>query len=285
LGSLTISGPGIKDEITADHEGGMMKLEKSGFFDSFQAIKPPENLGEGYTITAHLNLDGKLVPFVQMVYYPTQAGESPYVHYTGRLNGESLQPVDEWGKLSPDADAAFRGLMDFYGVALQSALVAAPAAEPAVPQPAVAEEAAPAVVPVTSSAIAVNPYLIAGLVTALLVLRRWFVQRRFKSAILGWDRTNEKSQGIPGTVILLATELAYSHTTAPISILVRSQEISAYRWYMTSPSTQYNCRARFSSHLYSYSPTLVSPVAQGASSQFQSPRIRTAGCPCTCTSS
>jgi len=170
LGSLTISGPGIKGEITADHEGGMMKLEKSGFFDSFQAIKPPENLGEGYTITANLNLDGKLVPFVEMVYYPTQAGESPYVHYTGRLNGESLQPVDEWGKLSPDADAAFRGLMDFYGVALQSALVAAPAAEPAVAQPAVVQEAAPAVVPVTSSAAPVNPYLVAGLVTALLVL-------------------------------------------------------------------------------------------------------------------
>lgn len=32
LGSLTISGPGIKGEVTMDHEGGMVKLEKSGFF-------------------------------------------------------------------------------------------------------------------------------------------------------------------------------------------------------------------------------------------------------------
>lgn len=170
LGSLTVSGPGIKGQITLDHEGGMRKLESSGFFDSFQAIKPPENLGKGYTITANLNLDGKLVPFVQMVYYPTQAGEAPYVHYTGRLDGESLRTVDEWGKLSTDADAAFRGLMDAYGIALQSAIVAAPAAEPAVAQPAVVEEAAPAFVPVTSSAAPVNPYLIAGFVTALLVL-------------------------------------------------------------------------------------------------------------------
>jgi len=170
LGSLTISGPGIKGQITMDHEGGMSKLEKTGFFDAAKAVKPPENLGEGYTITANLNLDGKMVPFVQMVYYPTQAGEPAYVHYTGRLNGESLQPVDEWGQLNPDADAAFRGLMDAYGIALQSAILSDPAAEPAVAQPAVVQEAAPAVVPVTSSAAPVNPYLIAGLATALLVL-------------------------------------------------------------------------------------------------------------------
>ena len=172
LGSLTISGPGIKGQITMDHEGGISKLEKTGFFDAFKTIKPPENLGEGYTITANLNLDGTMVPFVQMVYYPTDAGEPAYVHYTGRLNGETLQPVDEWGQLNPDAEAAFRGLVNFYGIALQSAVVAAPAiAEPAVAQPAVVQEAAPAVVPVTSSATPdVNPYLIAGLVTALLVL-------------------------------------------------------------------------------------------------------------------
>ena len=172
LGSLTISGPGIKGQITMDHEGGISKLEKTGFFDVFKTIKPPENLGEGYTITANLNLDGTMVPFVQMVYYPTDAGEPAYVHYTGRLNGETLQPVDEWGQLNPDAEAAFRGLVNFYGIALQSAVVAAPAiAEPAVAQPAVVQEAAPAVVPVTSSATPdVNPYLIAGLVTALLVL-------------------------------------------------------------------------------------------------------------------
>jgi hypothetical protein len=171
LGSLTVSGPGIKGQITMDHEGGIRKLETSGFFDSFQAIKPPENLGEGYTITANLNLDGKTVPYIRMVYYPTPAGEPAYVHYTGRLDGESLRTVDEWGQLSADADTALRGLMDYYGVALQSALLAAPAAEPAVAQPAVVQEAAPAVVPVTSSAApVVNPYLVAGLATALLVL-------------------------------------------------------------------------------------------------------------------
>lgn len=172
LGSLTITGPGIKGQLIADHEGGMRKLESTGFFDAFKAIKPPENLGEGYTITASLNLDGKMVPFVEMVYYPTQAGEPGYVHYTGRLNGESLQPVDEWGQLNnKDADIAFRGLMEMYGIALQPAILAAPAAaEPAAAQPAIAQEAAPAVVPVTSSAAPVNPYLVAGLVTALLVL-------------------------------------------------------------------------------------------------------------------
>ncbi len=87
-----------------------------------------ENLGEGYNITAYLNLDGKMVPFVQMVYYPIEAGKPGYVHYTGRLNGESLQPVDQWSMLSSDADIAFRGVMEFYGIKLQSAILAAPAA-------------------------------------------------------------------------------------------------------------------------------------------------------------
>lgn len=113
-----------------------------------------------------------MVPFVQMVYYPTESGEPAYVHYTSRLNGESLQPVDEWGQLNPDAEAALLGLIDYYGIALQPAILTAPAvAEPALAKSAVAEEAAPAVVPVTSPAApVVNPYLIAGLVTALLVL-------------------------------------------------------------------------------------------------------------------
>src|SRR5688572_19525243 len=96
LGLLTISGPGIKGEVTLKDPDAMMKLEQSGFFDQTAFIKPPEKLGEGYNITAHLNLDGKMVPFVEMVYYPTSEGEPGYVHFTGRLSGEKLQTVDQW---------------------------------------------------------------------------------------------------------------------------------------------------------------------------------------------
>jgi hypothetical protein len=62
LGLLMISGPGIKGDITLKDPEAMMNLEKSGFFDQTAFVKPPENLGEGYNITAHLNLDGKMVP-------------------------------------------------------------------------------------------------------------------------------------------------------------------------------------------------------------------------------
>ncbi|HEX9332668.1 MAG TPA: hypothetical protein VF896_12315 [Anaerolineales bacterium] len=162
LGMLTISGPGIKGELTLNDPKAMLKLEQSGFFDQAALIKPPQNLGEGYTITAHLNLDGKVVPFVQMVYYPTAKGEPSYVHYIGRLNGETLQKVDEWSTLSLDADTAFRGLMDANNITLQSAIVSAPPA------------AAPAVAPVTAPAVSSVPiptsYIILALVAVALLL-------------------------------------------------------------------------------------------------------------------
>ena len=173
LGSLTISGPGIKGEVTLDHPGGMRKLEGSGFFDQAKPIKPPEKLGEGYNITANLNLDGKLVPFVQMVYYPATEGAG-YVHYTGRLNGESLQSVDQWGQLSPDAEAAFRGLMDFYNITLQPAVpvvapaVVAPAIESAKSEEQTAIE--PASVPAVTSAPSQARNVEAALIASILIL-------------------------------------------------------------------------------------------------------------------
>src|SRR5215216_2031189 len=146
LGMLTISGPGIKGEVTLNDPKAMMNLEQSGFFDEATLSKPPENLNleAGYTITAHLNLDGKVVPFVQMVYYPTNEGQAGYLHYIGRLEGETLQPVDEWHLMRLDADKAFRNLMAANNITLQTALVTAPAAA------APAVEVEPASAPVTA---------------------------------------------------------------------------------------------------------------------------------------
>ena len=139
LGSLTISGPGIDGEMTLDQQGAMMKLEQTGFFDQNLSIKPPGDLGAGYNITANLNLDGKVVPFIQLVYYASDGIQPGYVHYTARLSGESLQPVDQWRRLHKDADTALRGLMDEYNIALQPAFVAAAEAAPAV-KPAVEDQ-------------------------------------------------------------------------------------------------------------------------------------------------
>ena len=162
LGSLTITGPGIDGEMTLDHHDGMMKLEQSGFFDQSLSIKPPENLGTGYNITAYLNLDGTIVPFVQMMYYAADGSQPGYVHYTARLTGETLRPVDQWRQLNISADAAFRSLMDEYKIALQPAFVAAvveaaPEVKPAVEaQPAVKESVVEPTVkePVVEQAVA-----------------------------------------------------------------------------------------------------------------------------------
>lgn len=165
LGLLTISGPGIKGELTLKDPNDTMKLEQSGFFDQAVLAKPPKNLDmkAGYNITAQLNLDGKMVPFVQMVYYATNEGQPGYVHYTGRLDGETLQTVDEWHILSRGADNAFRGLMTANNIALQSALVTAAAAE-----------AAPAKEPVTAPAASPAPiqtsYFIPAVIATILLL-------------------------------------------------------------------------------------------------------------------
>lgn len=175
LGMLTISGPGIKGELTLKDPKAMMNLEQSGFFDETTLSQPPKtlNLDAGYKITAHLNLDGKTVPFVQMVYYPTNEGQVGYVHYTGRLEGETLKTVDQWHLMRLDADKAFRGLMIANNITLQSALITAPAAAaPAVKvEPATAQTVTPA--PIQTS------YLIPAVVASLLLLvGAGFVLRR-----------------------------------------------------------------------------------------------------------
>ena len=168
LGLLTITGPGIKGDITVSDSGELRKLESSGFFDQSNMIKQaPENLGQGYTITSNLNLDGTMTPFVEMVYYPIEKGQPGFIHVTGRLDGEKLRPVDEWAKLSPDADETFRIVMGMNNVTLQSAILEAPAAaEVAAPQ--AQPEAQPATAPTTAPAPLQVPYTALALVAAAL---------------------------------------------------------------------------------------------------------------------
>jgi hypothetical protein len=157
LGSLTISGPGIAGEMTLDHHDSMMNLEQTGFFDQSHIVKPPENLGAGYNITAYLNLDGQIVPFVQMIYYATDGSDPGYVHYTARWSGEALQPVDQWRQLNQDADIAFRSLMDEYKITLQPAVKVAAAAEAAPVVKPASEAAAPSAKEPVSEPAAVQP--------------------------------------------------------------------------------------------------------------------------------
>ena len=168
LGLLTISGPGIKGEVSLNDHEAMMNLEQSGFFDQAVLSKPPKDLGEGYDITAHLNLDGKLVPFIQMVYYPTDEGQAGYVHYTGMLDVETLRTVDEWHLLNRTADGALRDVMTANNITVQSALIQAPAAVEPVAAPAVEAVAEPAASP--SPAPVQMPYLIPALVVTILAL-------------------------------------------------------------------------------------------------------------------
>lgn len=181
IGMLTISGPGIKGEVSLSDHDAMMSLEQTGFFSTSALAKAPDdiNLDQGYDITAHLNLDGQLVPFVQMVYYPTTPTQPGYIHYIGRLEGESLRTVDEWSLLNRQADRALRVVMEDNNITLQSAL-AAGAVVPSAAKPETDTEPAVAVQPVTdaepvtapaaSSAPGQFPYIVFAVVAAAMLL-------------------------------------------------------------------------------------------------------------------
>ena len=185
LGLLLISGPGIKGEVSVSDPSVLAKLEHSGFFDQSNRMKgAPENLGEGYTITSQLNLDGTMTPFIEMVYYPVEAGQPGYIHVTGRLQGTTLRTVDEWSQLPAEADSFFRTVMSANKVALQSAVVAAPVAEvvaaapqtqPEVVQPASSTSSMPA--PASPALYVALIGTLAALLGAALMYRRTMSQR------------------------------------------------------------------------------------------------------------
>lgn len=162
MGSLTVSGPGIKGELSISDP--KFTLEQTGFFDQSVQAEPPKGLNRdaGYNIMAYLNLDGEIVPFAQMVYYATSEGQPAYVHYTAHLQGETLQPADEWYTLSRTADAAFRALMTANNVTLQSAIAAAPVKSESLSEPAV--------VPVTSSAPVQSTYIVLAVAATVILL-------------------------------------------------------------------------------------------------------------------
>jgi hypothetical protein len=185
---LDIGGPGIDGTQTLSDptgEGGFMrKIESTGFLDLTSLVKPPADLSGGYTITAYLNLDGEVVPFVRMEYFRGAAGQKSYVHYTGRYNGTSLQPADEWAVMNPDAEIAINALAAENGITLQSAVVAGAGAGSALEAGSRPPASAPvAVSPVASAAKppAVNmayPLLALTAFLAVLAAAIWFATRR-----------------------------------------------------------------------------------------------------------
>ena len=185
LGLLTITGPGIQGELSLSSPDVMNKIMGAGFFDQTDMLsKVPENLGQGYTITAHLNLDGKMTPYIKLVYYPAEKGQPGNVDYIGRRDGSSMRNVNEWGKLSLSADNAFREVMTANNVTLQTAVLAAPAAvvvaapeiKPEVQSaPATSSTTAPLQIPYFAMILALAVLAAFG---AILLLRRRTISQR-----------------------------------------------------------------------------------------------------------
>lgn len=181
---MTISGPGINGEAAIESSDLLMRLEDTGFFgfsDNITFIKPLENPGEGYKITAYLGKSNTIMPFVTMEYYPAEEGAG-YVHYTGRIDGESMKLVDEWGRLPANADKTFKRLMDVNQISLQTAVLSTSAVD-AVKQPQTQPEVQPAN---PSSAVTPRtqpPYGTVAIIAAILVIvgAGLIVRKRFTS--------------------------------------------------------------------------------------------------------
>jgi hypothetical protein len=177
--SMTISGPGINGEITLGNSDLLMKLEDSGFFGfsgNISLIKPLENPSEGYNITASIIENDKPIPFVEMVYYPDEKGAG-YVHYISKINGDSLKPVDEWGRLPLSADKAFRQLMDANKITLQAAVLSTSAVD-AAKQPQTQPKVQSANSSNTATAPAQIPYFAIAVIAVLLALGAGVVLRK-----------------------------------------------------------------------------------------------------------
>lgn len=189
IGTLTISGPGIKGEVTLHDPDQIIELLSAGFFDRPSGIKAPPELGEGYNLTAQL-LDGKSIRTVEMVYYLVDADTPGYVHYISDSGGKSIKGSESWGVLSPRAERAFREVMAANKIALQSAVLVAPVPGKTVPEAAQADAPVASVVEqvsAPSSAPATNlpPQVIIAVAAAIavvlgagLVLRRRLENRQ-----------------------------------------------------------------------------------------------------------
>ena len=156
LGTLIISGPGIKGQVEISGAESLGKLEQTGFFEASQIVKAPEGLGEGYKITQYLNMESGPVEWQEMVYYPGAEGENSYLYQVGPLNPDAPQVADRWSIIQPAADQAFRSLLKVHGVEVVI-VPAAPAVEAGEP----ASGAQPAAESASASAAEPQPAVVA----------------------------------------------------------------------------------------------------------------------------
>lgn len=167
IGSLSITGPGIEGEITFDSHADVNRLMDAGLIDTTNFMQAPaQELGTPYTLTVTLNMDGRVLPFMRMDYYPMQAGQAGYVHITGRLDGESLREADDWMVMPLKADSVLRDLLGARGVELQAAVFPESAAPQAAFPASLAAPSQPLLLYLAAAAAALI------LLTGAIVLRR-----------------------------------------------------------------------------------------------------------------
>jgi hypothetical protein len=72
----------------------------------------PQDIGDGYEILREYRDGDSYHPFDQMVYYPSQAGQSGYVFFEGIVNGSS-EYDGKWFAAKPEGEAVIQRLVSY----------------------------------------------------------------------------------------------------------------------------------------------------------------------------
>src|SRR6266516_1134 len=82
---VSISGPGIKGEITVVESALLVGLGPEQFVDFIQSARPPAGLTGGFALTRYTRYDNlSQAEFVdRFMYYPHPSGGRGYVQYLG----------------------------------------------------------------------------------------------------------------------------------------------------------------------------------------------------------
>lgn len=113
---VTIEAPALVEPIEVTD---VQQLEALGMLDLMDVFSDaevnPDDLGAGFTLTRYGFTGTEHVPFDQVIYYPSEAGNPAYIFYVGIINGGS-EYDGRWFNANDTGDAVMRQILSEHGI-------------------------------------------------------------------------------------------------------------------------------------------------------------------------